>query len=226
MKFEKTQVWGFERALDGMRNPLESWDRSDSHYETIEEYLKHEAADPIRKYIIGNNDMELAQRLISAGTEHRKFLRQIAIWVDITAPLYWWKEEDTYKIGTTDNSTSTMHTISNKEITIDCFETDDMEDFTIPWFKETIGYCDYYRVKYIATKEKKYWKELIRLLPESWLQKRTISMNYEVVYNMIRQRKKHKLNEWSGMDDPRKKNFVAWAKTLPYAEEFIFCGTD
>lgn len=215
MKFEKTEVWGFEHAIRGMRNPLESWDKSDSCY--IDKRFNDQ-------FHIGKNDLALMQKLIKAGSEHRKFLRQIFVSVDITAPLYFFKELDTYKVGTVANSTSTMHKLASTPITIDCFEMDDFEDVfykdkgidistkmiwqAICWDLEQI------RQKYNETKDKRYWKELIRLLPESWLQKRTITMNYENILNMYRQRKNHKLTEWS-------KSFCDWVKTLPYAEELI-----
>lgn len=234
MRFENTQVWGFEHALHGMRNPKESWIKSDSYYESIEEYLNHEKSNPIRRYIIGDNDMKLAQTLIKAGTEHRKFLRQIFVSVDIEAPLYWWKEFDTYKVGTVANSTSTMHKMASKPITAKCFDIDDYlpleyELNGIPHLVEGMSNDLIYeleclRQKYLETKDKKYWKELIRWLPESWLQTRTITMNYENLLGICSkgQRRFHKLNEWSGQDNPNVPNFISWARTLPYAQEFIF----
>lgn len=214
MKFEKTEVWGFKHAIRGMRNPLESWEKSDS-------LIEREFEGQLE---IGENDMKLAQSLIRAGSEHRKFLRQIFVSVDITAPLYWWKEFDTYKVGTTANSTSTMHKLASTPITMDCFE---MDDYSFGVGAEDtwdflIQSCENLRKNYLFTKDKRYWKELIRLLPESWLQTRTVTMNYENILNMIHQRKNHKLNEWSGVDNPANENFIKWAKTLPYAEELLF----
>ena len=228
MKFENTQVWGFEHALRGMRNAKNSWNKADSHWEDS-------------KYIIGPNDMDLIKKLIKGGPEHRKFLRQIFVSVDITAPLYWYKEFDTYKVGTVANSTSTMHTIEKAPITINNFEIDDCEwdlkcsnDYEyndiytyddIDDFKEyLIEHLEYLRKKYLETKDKKYWKELIRWLPESWLQTRTVTINYENLFSMCSkgQRRFHKLNEWSGQDDSSLENFIAWARTLPYAQELIF----
>ena len=186
---------------------------------------------------IGPKDMKLAQQLESGGSEHRKFLRQIQISVDITAPLYWWKEFDTYKVGTTANSTSTMHKLTSKPITLDCFEIDDYKgyelfldeddvDKSVDWeVKDIIELCEKLRQKYLETKDKRYWKELVRWLPESWLQTRTVTMNYENVFNMVNQRGNHKLNEWSGNDDEALENFIAWAKSLPYANELIFNQT-
>ena len=216
MKFEKLEVWGFVHAIRGMRNPLESWDKSDSYWGNDEGCLE--------SYVIGKNDLELAQKLIKAGSEHRKFLRQIFVSVDITAPLYWWKEFDTYKVGTVVNSTSTMHKLASTTITMDCFEMDDFADsneesnhynlYTKTMWSNLIDHLEALRKEFNETKDKRYWKELIRLLPESWLQKRTITMNYENLLNMYRQRKNHKLTEWS-------KSFCDWVKTLPYAEELI-----
>ena len=219
MKFENTEVWGFEHAIRGMRNPLESWNKSDSHYDIEEVMVDEEVVLERGKYIIGSNDLQLAQTLIRAGSEHRKFLRQIFVAVDITAPLYFFKELDTYKVGTVANSTSTMHKLASTPITIDCFEMGDFTPFIdnfkigLSW-RTVVSYLEQLRQKYNETKDKRYWKELIRLLPESWLQKRTITMNYENILNMYQQRKNHKLTEWS-------KSFCDWVKTLPYAEELI-----
>lgn len=243
MKFENTEVWGFDRALYGMRNPLESWNKNDTITKLCDDcddcYMSPCNRSAKIKYgnniitVVGENDLKLAQKLIRAGSEHRKFMRQIIAWVDITAPLYWWKEFDTYKIGTTSNSTSTMHKLSTTPITLKCFETDDLSEHIVwgsngfSWsieatVKTFINALEDLRKKYLQTKDKKYWKELIRWLPESWLQTRTITMNYENIYSIIRQRKDHKLNEWSGKDDSTKPNFISWAKTLPYAEELLF----
>lgn len=199
MKFEKTEVWGFEHAIRGMRNPLESWDKSDSCY------IDKRSND---QFHTGKNDLALMQKLIKAGSEHRKFLRQIFVAVDITAPLYFFKELDTYKVGTVANSTSTMHKLASTPITIDCFENGEMI------YSFTIAELEMNRLKYLETKDKNEWKRLIVNLPESWLQKRTITMNYENILNMYQQRKNHKLTEWS-------KAFCDWVKTLPYAEELI-----
>lgn len=216
MKFENTEVWGFEHSLRGMRNPLNSHIKSDSYYDND-------------NYVIGENDFGLAQRLIKAGNEHRKFMRQIFVSVDITAPLYWWKEFDTYKVGTVANSTSTMHKLATTPITLDCFEIDDYDrnlsladnpeddnelNHISAFEEDVIMVLENLRQKYLETKDKRYWKELIRFLPESWLQKRTITMNYENIRNMYFQRKNHKLTEWS-------ESFIKWVESLPYAEELI-----
>lgn len=257
MKFENTDVWGFEHAIRGMRNPKNSWSKSDSRdcSEFYEDAMCGFCDDPQYGYIncsgvgkcgnmyaIGPNDMKLMQTLIKGGPEHRKFMRQIFVSVDITAPLFWYKELDTYKVGTTANSTSTMHKITSAPITLDCFEIDDFVNVEYPIEAQRpevesncdhdfvqmclIPYLEYLRQKYLETKDKAYWKELIRWLPESWLQKRTITMNYENVRSMVHQRMNHKLNEWSGKDDDSLPNFIAWARTLPYAEELIFYGNE
>ena len=216
MRFENTSVYNIYNAILGARNPMNSWNKSDSVFNGFN--------GKIENTVIGSNDLALMQKLIKAGSEHRKFLRQIFVAVDITAPLFWWKEFDTYKVGTVSNSTSTMHKLASTPITIDCFEMGDFEDFDLEaedfnfplkaiWAELTSD-LELCRKKYNATKDKRYWKELIRLLPESWLQKRTITMNYENILNMYRQRKNHKLTEWS-------KSFCDWVKTLPYAEELI-----
>lgn len=222
MKFENTDVFNFEGAFRGLRNPKNSWSRSDS-------YQSDFTNDGKNGFVIGENDIKLAQTLIKAGNEHRKFMRQIFVSVDITAPLYWWKEFDTYKVGTVANSTSTMHKLATTPITLDCFEIDDYDRNlsladnpkdddgldNISTFEEDIIYIlENIRQKYLETKDKRYWKELVRWLPESWLQKRTITMNYENVRNMYFQRKYHKLTEWS-------ESFIKWVESLPYAEELI-----
>ena len=220
MKFENTSVMNFENSFRGLRNPLESWRKND----TVEEN---------GEVIIGENDLNLAQRLIKAGSEHRKFMRQIFVSVDITAPLYWWKEFDTYKVGTVANSTSTMHKLATTPITFECFELGDYDSSIIcnqridcdnieerPIFdgiEDLLCLLEGLRLKYLETKDKRYWKELIRWLPSSWLQTRTVTMTYENLLAMCSkgQRRFHKLTEWS-------KSFIDWARTLPYAQELIF----
>lgn len=256
MKFENTRVFNFEGALRGMRNPKESWSKSDSHFDCDsclcndcfynDTYpCKHQAL------YIGENDMKLAQNLIRAGSEHRKFMRQIFVSVDITAPLYWWKEFDTYKVGTVANSTSTMHKIASKPITIECFEIDDYKPDLALIDPSIIGIgvdgfvemLEQLRQKHLFYKDESknedrskeerdcavetaeaYWKELIRWLPEAWLQTRTVTMNYENLLAICGkgQRRFHKLREWSGKTEKHLPNFISWARTLPYAQEFIF----
>lgn len=222
MKFENTEVWGFEHALRGMRNPLASWDKSDSMI-----FMEQNENNDFREVAkIGKNDLELAQKLIKAGSEHRKFLRQIFVAVDITAPMFFWLEFDTYKVGTVSNSTSKMHKLASTPITVDCFEIDDFEKYLETpleegeneeqwkfWSRELIPRLEALRQKYNETKDKRYWKELIRLLPESWLQTRTVTMNYENLLNMYHHRKNHKLSEWH--------KFCKWVESLPYAKELI-----
>ena len=246
MKFENTSVFNFDNALRGMRNPKNSWNNGDTRiYTYVNAIHPLSSFDPTKYQVcsysgtdaicveIGPKDMKLAQTLIKSGPEHRKFLRQIFVSVDITAPLYFWKELDTYKVGTVANSTSTMHKLTANPITLDCFEIDDYEPKLTEEIETglnengeitTINFCESLRQKYIETKDKKYWKELIRWLPESWLQMRTVTLNYENLLSICSksQRRNHKLNEWSGKDNNKLNNFIKWARTLPYAQEFIF----
>ena len=257
MKFKNTRIFNFEGALRGMRNPKESWAKSDSRFgldsiegfdvvqkefiidcdllqdEKTSEYFKNNGIiyqdfDILEYALIGPKDMELAQKLIKGGPEHRKFMRQIFVSVDITAPMFWFSEFDTYKVGTVANSTSKMHTITNKEISTECFELDDVSevaDIDKKFNPATIiNYCNMLREKYLKTNDKRYWKELIRWLPESWLQTRTVTLTYENLLAMCGkgQRRFHKLNEWSGRDNSTLPNFISWARTLPYAQELIF----
>ena len=265
MKFEKTEVWGFEHAIRGMRNPKESWSLSDSTFgicdedeflELIKEYPGLKPSDMILREkgrycdvaAIGKNDMKLMRSLIKSGSEHRKFLRQIFISVDITAPIFWWKEFDTYKIATTANSTSTMHKMTSKPITIDCFEIDDYRSDLPSDFSSVIGveishfvkllenlrqmHLDYLKAskrpgiseaerKHFLRAAKKCWKEIIRWLPESWLQTRTVTLDYEHIYAMRHQRKNHKLVEWSGKEFDEEivtPSFMKWSDSLPYVK--------
>lgn len=235
MKFKTLEVAGIIPALHGMRNPKESWNKSDSldcdKCLCSNGYMREKCIGWDGEYTccgkegiyVGENDLDLATRLVQGGSEHRKFLRQIMVWTDIKAPLYWWKEMDTYRIGVTANSTSTMHKLATTPITLDCFEIDDYDrdaanmgegtTQNIPSFYETflIPHLEHLRLEYLKTKDKKYWKELIRWLPESWLQTRTVSMNYENVLHIHKQRQGHKLTEW--------KSFCDWAETLPYFKE-------
>lgn len=272
MKFENTVVSNFEGAFRGLRNPLESWEKSDSvfgitdtdtsmldfdiadlycekekisiedydHYDTCQsdyaEWLRHNGIlrwdknyESFEYAYLGPNDLDLAHRMIKAGTSDSKFLRQINVSVDITAPLYFFKEFDTYKIGTVANSTSTMHKLASTPITLDCFETKDYnsslvlseestEEGVFGYFvddmaKELINHLETLRLKYLETKDKKYWKELIRWLPNGWLQTRTVTMNYAVLRNQYFQRQHHKLSEWH--------EYCHWVESLPYADDLI-----
>ncbi len=281
MKFENTYVSNFQGAFRGLRNPLESWNKSDSafgidptsdcdkdweiaaayidaneKYNYEEEYDKYYEAQEkyadwlikngvlkitkgytecIEYAFIGPKDLDLAHRMIKAGTSDSKFLRQINVSVDITAPLYWYKQFDTYKVGTVANSTSTMHKLTSTPITLECFEKDDYvnslilsetstEDSVFGYFvddmaKELINHLETLRLKYLETKDKRYWKELIRWLPNGWLQTRTVTMNYAVLRNQYFQRKHHKLSEWH--------QYCNWIESLPYADDLIiYTGKD
>ena len=233
MLFENTEVFNFNGALRGMRNPKESWNKSDSGFCSVVHCNncrfngtnKCEESNPELDFVIGPNDLQLAQTLIRAGSEHRKFMRQIFVSVDITAPLYWWKEFDTYKVATVSNSCSTMHKLASTPITKECFEMGDFiqrdgsfeTDNIHHIWNEIIIHLENTRQKYNETKDKRYWKELIRLLPESWLQKRTVTMNYENLLGICSkgQRRFHKLTEWSV-------DFIQWARNLPYAQDLLF----
>ena len=227
-------IWINEVANEVTYSYIENWndERIDPDQETLKENLIANGVLSWGKYageyaFIGANDLNLAQRMIKAGTPNDKFLRQIFVSVDITAPLYWWKEMDTYKVGTTADSTSTMHKLASTPITLDCFEMDDFSDGLIieddnnPTFIVTINHragvfidaLEKLRLKYLETKDIRYWKELIRWLPESWLQTRTWTANYAVLRNIYHWRKNHKLSEW--------KSFCDWIKDLPYANELL-----
>lgn len=233
IKLENTEVVGWEQAIRGMRNPMNSWNKSDSKYfnDPIydEAYPMFLHDNPI--FSIGPNDKDLMKRLRRAGTDHRKFMRMIVVYVDITAPLYWWKEFDTYKVGTVANSCSTMHKIHAKEFTLDDFSHEHLDNcdvcateaFQYPlgdyyWVKYTAIYIlnltieslNFFRKKYLETEDKKYWWQMIQLLPSSYNQKRTVMLNYEVLANIYKSRKDHKLDEWYHLCD--------WAKALPYSE--------
>ena len=276
MDFKNTEVYGFEGAFRGLRNPLESWNKSDSFFGLVDLRYPQDAREEVtdiwveqelkkrnlnyepydreweelwEKYdlwlwdngvlqwdndiavtaALGPKDLALAQKLVLAGPEHRKFMRQIFVSVDITAPIYWWKEFSTYKIGTTANSTSTMHKLTSKPITKDCFEFDNGDEleitsYTIPhggecglvysdYQEDIIDMCETLRQKYLETKDKRYWRALVQILPQSWLQTRTITMTYENLRNMYFQRRNHKLIEWL--------QFCSWITKLPYGEELI-----
>ena len=211
IKIENIDTYGFETAIRGMRNPMNSWDKSDSGWEI--EY--DEGGWDAEFYHIGMNDLDLMKRLFKGGTEHRKYLRFINVTMDITAPLYWWKEFDTYKVGTVANSCSTMHKIHAKEFELDDFSTDHLEDFSWNRLDDLIVHLNICRKKFIETKDKKYWWQMIQLLPSSYNQRRTVQMNYEVAVRMIQQRKNHKLDEWHDM--------VEVLMNLPYMKEIMGC---
>ncbi len=201
IRLERTAVMNLENALRGARNPMNSWDRIDSSY------------DEDGNYVLGENDLGLGSRLAKAGTDHRKFMRQIFISVDITAPLYWWKEFDTYKVGTVANSTSTMHKIHSKPFSIEDFSCDQMTDVTLAFMGQVVEQLEQIRVKFLETKDKQDWYDMIQLLPSSYNQMRTVTMNYENTANMYYARRNHKLKEWHV--------FCEWVENLPYAKDFI-----
>jgi hypothetical protein len=225
IKFENTEVMNFEGAIRGMRNPLNSWDKSDSYiayYQTAKIIEGDIVCCP--EYLIGENDLALMKKLIKAGSDHRKFMRQLIVSVDITAPLYWWKEFDTYKVGTVANSCSTMHKIHAKEFTLEDFSYEHLDDNSLGVLAYIIANlnecrniyingekCGFYEIK---PKCKDYWWQMIQLLPSSYNQKRTVTLNYETLYNIYGSRKNHKLDEWSV-------GFIKWIESLPYASELI-----
>ena len=201
IKLERTDVMNFENAMRGARNPMNSWARMDSSY------------DDEGNFVFGENDISLAKRLICAGNDHRKFIRQIFVSVDITAPLYWWKEYDTYKVGTVANSTSTMHKIASKEFSREDFSCDFMNQETLEQMDLVIAHLEKLRTQFNETKDKEVWYSLIQFLPSSYNQMRTCTFNYENVLNMYFSRKHHKLQEWHV--------FCDWIESLPYMKEFI-----
>lgn len=222
IKFENTEVMGWEAAIRGMRNPMNSWDKSDSGicFDTVachtcradRNHCKSRMEN--KEFVVGYDDMNLMTRLRNAGTDHRKFMRMIAVYVDITAPLYWWKEFDTYKVGTVANSCSTMHKIAEKEFTIEDFSCEHLENPWLVHLKETIKLLNEARDAYHwcnTDAKKEWWWQMIQLLPSSYNQKRTVMLNYEVLANIYKSRNNHKLDEWSV-------GFMDWIKSLPYSE--------
>lgn len=233
--FEHTEVFGWGHAIRGMRNPLNSWEKSDSGTcmgtlacHSCEKNRKTECNVAVKPedFIVGPNDLDLMTRLHNAGTDHRKFMRMLTVYVDVTAPLYWWKEFDTYKVGTVANSCSTMHTIHKKEFALDDFSHEHVlrdnsvtvnyveNDFRIlnnlQWLMLTIDLLNSMREAYLKTKDKVFWWQMIQLLPTSYNQKRTVMLNYEVLANMYKSRRNHKLDEWH--------DFCDWIEELPYSE--------
>lgn len=218
IKFENTEVMGWEAAIRGMRNPMNSWTKSDSRWEP---QFDTETGPCHGFFVIGPNDLNLMARLRNAGTDHRKFMRMITVYVDITAPLYWWKEFDTYKIGTVANSCSTMHKIAAKEFTLEDFSHEhlfteenlryDAEPDSLKLLNTIINTLNAYRLAYLEEGDKSIWWQMIQLLPSSYNQRRTVMLNYEVLANIYKSRKNHKLDEWSV-------GFMEWIESLPYSE--------
>ena len=200
LKCERTAVMNLENALRGMRNPMNSWAKSDSYYDGDE-------------YVIGEADLDLAKRLARSGTDHRKYLRMIFVSVDVTGPLYWWKEYDTYKVGTVANSTSTMHKIHAKPFGREDFSCDRMSEAALACLDHTIEVLEERRLKFLETKDTAYWHDMIQLLPSSYNQMRTTTLNYENLVNIYFARRNHKLPEWHVYCD--------WIRSLPYAEDLI-----
>lgn len=229
IRIENIDVWGFEHAIRGMRNPMNSWEKSDSEYKRMCSSLGpneaphwcnhcgYDACDPFlyeEQFIIGPNDLGLMRKLFAAGTEHRKFMRQIFVSLDVTAPLYFLKELDTYKVGTVANSCSTMRKIHAKEFVLDDFSHEYLlEDEAIEFMKHLVDGLNFYRKKFLETKDKVYWWQMIQLLPSSYNQRRTLTMDYEVAATIIKQRTGHKLDEWN--------EFVKVLKELPYMTEIM-----
>ena len=207
-----------EFIIQGMRNPMNSWEKSDSGICSIGSGIECDYCSDYAscdktiddRYHLGLNDHSLMQRLSNAGTEHRKYMRMMPVYVRITAPLYWWKEFDTYKVGTVANSCSTMHKIAEKEFTLEDFSTEHMDIASETCLETTIGYLNLFREEYLNTKDKNIWWQLIQLLPSSYNQTRNVMLNYEVLANIYRQRKGHKLDEW--------REFCKWIESLPYKE--------
>ena len=229
IKLENYEVLGWEHAIRGMRNPKNSWEKSDSKWKSIIDEITDQCVN--FEYCIGPNDHDLMMRLANAGPVHGKFRRMITVYVDITAPLYWWKEFDTYKVGTVANSCSTMHKIHAKEFTLEDFSHEHLLPFNSDGSIDkdlvmsvkhadascsydllgiVIWYLNYWRHKFLETKDKKYWWQMIQLLPSSYNQKRTVQLNYEVLANIYQYRKDHKLDEW--------RELCKWIEGLPYSE--------
>lgn len=226
LKIENVDVMGWEAAIRGMRNPMNSWDKSDSGFCDVIGDNFGNIITPAN-YRVGQKDYDLMKRLRNAGTDHRKFMRMITVYVDITAPLYWWKEFDTYKVGTVANSCSTMHKIADREFTLEDFSREHLyaeDDISGMYYSQTaeeeftstdvlkviIEALNNYRTMFLETKDKSYWWQMIQLLPSSYNQRRTVMLNYEVLANMYKSRKNHKLDEWHILCE--------WTKGLPYSE--------
>ena len=220
IKIEYTDVYGLEASIRGMRNPLNSWEKSDSSFEVYDSDESSfwtpnnlEQKNNLININIGENDMKLMKQLRKAGSDHRKYLRMINVTCDITAPIYWWKEFDTYKVGTVANSCSTMHKIHDKEFTLNDFSNEHLTAGDCVVLEHTIDCLNKNRILFLREKDKSYWYSMIQLLPSSYNQKRTVQLNYEVLMNMYHARKNHKLDEWH--------TFCDWIETLPYGKELI-----
>lgn len=211
IKIDRTEIFGWEHAIRGCRNALESWNKSDSFWNCVDYDSLNEK--DIYEYKLGPNDLALMKRLCKAGTDHRKFMRMIVVYVDIWAPLYWWKEFDTYKVGTVANSCSTMHTIHKNKFDLNDFSCEHLLPNAEEALCRTITTLNFYREEYLETKDKNYWWQMIQLLPSSYNQNRTVMLNYEVLANIYKSRRDHKLDEWH--------KFCDWIRELPYSELII-----
>lgn len=212
LKIENFEVLGWEHAIRGMRNPMNSWEKSDSNFfDDSEGHVCNicQGRGSMSFIEMGPNDLDLMKRLRNAGTDHRKFMRMITVYVDITGPLYWWKEFDTYKVGTVANSCSTMHKIHAKEFTLEDFSCEKLYD-PLGDLRPIVDRLNVYRERYLETKDKNDWWQMIQLLPTSYNQKRTVMLNYEVLANIYKSRRNHKLDEWHTLCD--------WIEELPYSE--------
>ena len=221
IKITNAEVFGWDAAIRGMRNPMNSWNKSDSFLCNVEcdecpERGNHCQGHNYLDYVVGDNDLTLMKKLVKAGSDHAKFMRMINVTMDVTAPLYWWSEYDTYKVGTVANSCSKMHKIANREFTLGDFSTEHLDDVSLDTFNYIIAQLEYDRRLYIKTKDKKYWWDMIQLLPSSYNQKRTVQLNYAVLRNMYHARRNHKLDEWH--------DFCSWVESLPYAELITLGG--
>ena len=211
IKLENTEVMGWDHAIRGMRNPMNSWDKSDTEFGPfVEENVYYQRTDISTEPKIGPNDYNLMMRLAKGGPVHAKYRRMITVYVDITAPLYWWKEFDTYKVGTVANSCSTMHKIAAKEFTIDDFSHEHLDDYNVRLMRGLVDRLNVNRLRFLETKDKVFWWQMIQLLPSSYNQKRTVMLNYEVLVNIYNSRKNHKLDEWH--------TFCEWIESLPYSD--------
>lgn len=212
IKIEHWETYGWRAAIRGMRNPKNSWEKSDSQFDReVKNYFDEDDVPciDISQFLIGPNDLELMVKLCNAGTDHGKFMRMITVTADITAPLYWWKEYDTYKVGTVANSCSTMHKIADKEFMLDDFSHEQMHDAFRADLQRLVKLLNIARNKFLETGDKRFWWDMIQLLPSSYNQRRTVQLNYAVLRNMYHARKGHKLDEW--------RDFCAWMETLPYS---------
>lgn len=206
LKIENVETYGWEAAIRGMRNPMNSWKLSDSEWV----FMNLDTFEEVVRFNIGEKDLALMKKLVASGSDHSKFMRMIGVSLDVTAPLYWWKEFDTYKVGTVANSCSTMHKIHSKEFTFDDFSVEHLKGESLDFMRQVIGQLNFARIAFLESHDKEYWWEMIQLLPTSYNQMRTVTLNYAVLRNIYHARKNHKLDEWHV--------FCDWIKAMPYSE--------